>query len=231
MDLDRFRTQPLLGILRGIRPDDVPPLVDAVCASGLGALEITMNTAGAPDLSRSLIAAARGRLMVGAGTVLDAATLEAALGAGATFVVSPTLVPEVVERCAILGIPVFPGALSPQEILTAWRAGATMVKIFPAGVLGPGYLREIKGPFRDIELMAVGGVNAENMGAFFGAGAAAVAFGASVFRSDWLAARQYARIADEVRRLVDACRAAIGSQAESVRRGPTRGGADAAGPV
>lgn len=208
MDLDRFRRLPLVGIWRGIAAADVEPLTEAVIGAGLTTVEITMNTPGAPALIARLRAVAGERLMVGAGTVLDLDALAAALAAGASFVVMPTLVPAVVERCAAEGVPVFPGALTPQEIYAAWAAGATMVKVFPAGVFGPTYLREIKGPFDRIELMAVGGVNAENLTTYFACGAAAVAFGASVFRRDWLADRAYDRIAAEVRRLVTACAAA-----------------------
>jgi 2-dehydro-3-deoxyphosphogluconate aldolase/(4S)-4-hydroxy-2-oxoglutarate aldolase len=147
--------------------------------------------------------------MVGAGTVLNLDELQVALDAGATFVVMPTLVREVVEGCARKGIPAFPGALTPQEILSAWRAGATMVKVFPASAFGPGYFREIKGPFNDIDLLACGGVDAENLPAYFRAGASAVAFGASVFRPEWLASGQYDRIGQEVQKLVSACRGAV----------------------
>jgi len=209
MDLDRFRKLPLLGILRGIGEEVVAPLADTVAGAGLVAIEITMNTAKAPALIRRMVAASKGRLMVGAGTVLSLQDLDEALAAGATFVVMPTLVPDVVERCVAEKIPVFPGALTPQEILNAWRAGATMVKVFPAGSFGPGYFKEVKGPFRDIELLACGGVSAENMSSYFGAGASAAAFGGSVFRADWLARRDFRRIGDEVGKLVDACRAAI----------------------
>jgi len=167
-----------------------------------------MNTPAAPVLIARMRAAGRDRLTVGAGTVLDLDTLGAAREAGASFIVMPTLVPAVVEHCVAGGVPVFPGALTPQEIHAAWSAGATMVKVFPAGVFGPTYLREIKGPFADVELMAVGGVNADNMAAYFACGASAVAFGASVFRREWLAAQAYDRIAGEVRRLVTACAAA-----------------------
>jgi 2-dehydro-3-deoxyphosphogluconate aldolase/(4S)-4-hydroxy-2-oxoglutarate aldolase len=208
MDVQRFRRLPLLGILRGITAADVPPLVEAVITAGLEAIEITMNTTGAPALIRSLTAAAQGRLMVGAGTVLRVEDLDAALDAGASFIVMPTLVPEVVAGCVSTGVPVFPGALTPQEILTAWRAGATMVKVFPASCFGPGYLREIKGPFPDIQVLACGGVHAGNMAAYFNCGAAAVAFGASVFRADWLAEQRYDRIGEAVRQLVRACYAA-----------------------
>jgi 2-dehydro-3-deoxyphosphogluconate aldolase/(4S)-4-hydroxy-2-oxoglutarate aldolase len=207
MDLDRFRRLPLVGIVRGIAPTDVEPLTEAVIDAGLTCIEITLNTPAAPALIARMRAAAGDRLMVGAGTVLDLEALGAARAAGASFIVMPTLVPAVVERCVADHVPVFPGALTPQEIHGAWRAGATMVKVFPVGVFGPTYLREIKGPFADVELMAVGGVNAENMAAYFSCGASAAAFGASVFRREWLAARAYDRIAGEVRQLVAACAA------------------------
>jgi 2-dehydro-3-deoxyphosphogluconate aldolase/(4S)-4-hydroxy-2-oxoglutarate aldolase len=207
MDVDRFREFPLLGIVRGIAAEDVAPLAEVVIGAGLPALEITMNTADAPALIGGLVEAARGRIMVGAGTVLTVAALDAALDAGATFIVMPTLVADVVARCRAAGVPCFPGALTPQEIFAAWTAGATMVKVFPAGCFGPGYFKEVKGPFHDIELLACGGVDATNMGAYFAAGASAVAFGASVFRADWLRAGDYARIGTTVGHLVQACRA------------------------
>jgi len=208
MDVDRFRRLPLLGILRGIAAADVQPLVEAVVEAGLEAIEITMNTAGAPSLIRSMVSEADGRLMVGAGTVLSIADLDAALEAGAGFIVMPTLVAEVAERCRAAHVPVFPGALTPQEILGASRAGATMVKVFPASCFGPAYFREIKGPFGGIELLACGGVSADNLAAYFASGASAAAFGGSVFRTEWLAERRYRRISEEVRKLVRACRAA-----------------------
>lgn len=208
MDLASFRRLPLVGILRGVAADDLPPLAEAAIGAGLTTIEITMNTPGAAALIARLRAIAGERLMVGAGTVLDLEALAAARDAGASFIVMPTLVTAVVERCVAAGVPVFPGALTPQEIHTAWTAGATMVKVFPAGVFGPAYLRDVKGPFESIELMAVGGIDADNLATYFACGASAVAFGASVFRRDWLAARAYDRIATEVGRLVTACTAA-----------------------
>jgi len=208
MQLERFRRLPLLGILRGIEADDVEPLAAALIDAGLDTIEITMNTEAAPALIRRMIDAASGRLMIGAGTVLTPEMLAAARAGGASFIVLPTLVPEVVKRCVDDGVPVFPGALTPREIYEAWRAGATMVKVFPAGGFGPTYFKEIKGPFADIELLACGGVSAANMAAYFECGASAVAFGASVFRHEWLAKKDYPRISAEVRKLVAACAAA-----------------------
>jgi 2-dehydro-3-deoxyphosphogluconate aldolase/(4S)-4-hydroxy-2-oxoglutarate aldolase len=209
MHLSRFRRLPLLGILRGIEERHVAPLAEAIGAAGLEAIEVTMNTAGAPALIRRMASESNGRFMVGAGTVLTRDDLGAAVDAGATFIVMPVLVPDVVAACVAKDIPVFPGALSPQEIFDAWRAGATMVKVFPASCFGPAYFKEVKGPFRDIELLACGGVSAENMSAYVAAGASAVAFGGSVFRADWLAAGEFGRIQHEIRTLVEACRDAL----------------------
>ena len=209
MDLDRFRRLPLLGILRGIGAEHVPPLVEAIVSAGLETIEITMNTEDAADLIADMVRQGGDRLTVGAGTVLSSDDLDRARDAGASFIVMPTLVRDVVNRCVVKGIPVFPGALTPREIHEAWTAGATMVKVFPASCFGPAYLKEIKGPFRNIELLACGGVSAENMAAYFSAGASATAFGGSVFRPAWLEAGRYDRIGDEITRLVSACRAAL----------------------
>lgn len=202
MDVKRFKARPLLGILRGVGADAIEPLAETMCAAGLTAVEITMNTPGAPDLIRRMVDAGRGRLMIGAGTVLTLRDLDAARQAGAKFIVLPTLVHDVVERCVRDGTPVFPGALTPQEIYDAWRAGATMVKVFPAKFFGPEYFREVRGPFHDVELLACGGVTSETIGEFFAAGASAVAFGAGVFRPEWLAAGDFKRIGDSISDLV-----------------------------
>lgn len=205
MDIAAFRRLPLLGILRGIPPEAVDPLAETVARAGLAALEITMNTPGAPALISRMVSASRGRFAVGAGTVTGLPGLETALGAGASFIVSPVVVPEVIERCAARAVPVFPGALTPQEIWQAWKLGATMVKVFPAGFFGPKYFAEIRGPFGEIGLLACGGVTSANMGEYFACGADAVAFGASIFRREWIASGDYASIERSVRAFVDGC--------------------------
>jgi len=191
MDLDLFRKKPLLGILRGIQSRDLAPLFETVIASGLQAVEITMNTEGAPGLIRNASKRFGKRLMLGAGTVLTLQDLQTALRAGATFIVSPVVVSSVIAYCVKRKIPVFPGALSPQEIYTAWQAGATMVKVFPSGCFGPGYFKEIKGPFPGIELLACGGVTPGNLRAYFENGASAIAVGSSIFRKDWIASKKF----------------------------------------
>jgi 2-dehydro-3-deoxyphosphogluconate aldolase/(4S)-4-hydroxy-2-oxoglutarate aldolase len=204
LDLQRFRQKPLMGILRGVEQASLEPLLETAIASGLETLEITMNTPGAPALIAHAVSIAGERMAIGAGTVLDGASLEAALAAGAGFIVMPTLVEDVVSACVARGVPVFPGALTPQEIHDAWRAGASMVKVFPAKFFGPSYFREIKGPFNDVLLLACGGVSAANLAEFSACGADAFAFGGSVFDLATLGAGDFAKIGDRITALVEA---------------------------
>ena len=193
-----------MGILRGADAEIIPPLFENVISSGLRTIEITMNTPNAPELIRKGVKAAGRRLTIGAGTVLNMGDLKRALDAGAAFIVLPTLVNEVVEYCVKNSIPVFPGALSPQEIYNAWHMGAAMVKVFPAKFFGPGYFKEIKGPFADIELLACGGVTPENIHSFLSSGASAVAFGGSVFKKEWLENHNFSEICGSIKKLVNA---------------------------
>ena len=193
-----------MGILRGIEADIIEPLTESVISSGLQTIEITMNTPGASGLIRKMVSAAKNRIIIGAGTVLTMDDLFKALDAGATFIVLPTLVGDVVKHCAKNKIPVFPGALTPQEIYNAWNAGATMVKVFPSKFFGPAYFKEIKGPFQDVELLACGGVTPRNIKSFFSCGASAVAFGASIFKDEWLAERKFFDVAESIKALIAA---------------------------
>jgi 2-dehydro-3-deoxyphosphogluconate aldolase/(4S)-4-hydroxy-2-oxoglutarate aldolase len=199
MDVPEFKKQPVLGIVRGVELAQIEPLIAAVISSGLKTLEITMNTKHAARLIQKAKKAAKNKLVLGAGTVLDMRSLKNALDAGATFIVMPVLVRDVLAYCLKNKIPAFPGALTPQEIYTAWREGATMVKVFPAKFFGPEYFSEIKGPLDDIELMAVSGVTPHNMREYLSCGASAVAFGASVFKKEWLQKKDYRSIAAAIK--------------------------------
>lgn len=204
MEIERFRELPLMGILRGVQSDSIDSIIETAVTSGLQTIEITMNTPGAPDLIRHAVRCARGRLMIGAGTVLTSDHLNLALDAGAGFIVSPMLIYDVVEYCRDNDIPVFPGAFTPQEIYNVWIAGATMVKVFPSNFFGPDYIKEIKGPFNSIELMACGGVTPENIRSYFDCGASAVAFGGSIFREDRIKARDFDSIGGSIKALISA---------------------------
>lgn len=191
-----------MGILRGIEPDVLEPLIGAIEIAGLKTIEITMNTANAAGLIRQAAGLSKGRLTVGAGTVLNMDDLKSALDSGATFIVMPVLVEEVVKYCAGNRIPVFPGALSPQEVYAAWSAGATMVKVFPSGFFGPEYFKELKGPFNTLELLACGGVTCRNLRSYFINGASAVSFGSSVFKKEWLAAGDFPSISQSIQNYI-----------------------------
>lgn len=208
MDIAEFKKLPIMGILRGIKEEDIDPLAEAVISSGLKTIEITMNTPDAAGLIRRMRKTASGQLTIGAGTVLNKNDAKSALDAGATFIVLPACIDEVVDFCVENRIPVFPGALTPTEIYHAARRGATMVKVFPAKFFGPGYLKEIKGPFNDISLLACGGVDEENIGTFFSHRADAVAFGASIFKPDLIARKDFSAIGAAVERLISAWRKA-----------------------
>lgn len=202
MDLNHFKQLPLMGILRGIELDIAEPLVEIIISSGLKTVEITMNTTDAPKLIKQMAKVSLNQLTIGAGTVLSLDDLKQALEAGATFIVLPAFVPEIVSFCVDNKIPVFPGALTPQEIYNAWTQGASMVKVFPAKFFGPEYFKEIKGPFQNIQLLACGGVTPDNIQSFFSCGASAVAFGASVFKKEWLAAANFSLIEEKIKKLI-----------------------------
>lgn len=204
MDIKEFKEQPLMGILRGVNLEEIEPLCEAVISSGLKTIEVTMNSEGAPELIQKAKRQAKKRLTIGAGTVLNLEDLKLALDSGATFIVTPVLIPQVNSYCVKNKIPVFPGALTPTEIYHCWRQGASMVKVFPAKAFGPEYFTEIKGPFKEIELLACSGVTPENLPVYFFNGASAAAFGASVFKKDLLRNKDFGGIARLIQRFLKA---------------------------
>lgn len=204
MNLGKFKELPIIGILRGINDNHIYPLVDCVIDSGLTTLEITMNTTGAGKLIKEMVRYTSGRLVIGAGTVLNMNDLETALESGASFIVMPNYIKEIVNYCANNNIPIFPGALTPTEIYNAWIGGASMVKVFPSSVFGPRYFQEIKAPLNNIDLLACGGVSPDSIGDYFSFGASGVAFGASIFKLEWINNNMYNEISNQIRKLVQA---------------------------
>lgn len=204
MDVAKFKKKPILGILRGAEISIIEPLVKVLISLGLETMEITMNTPGASELIKKARRVCGNRLTIGAGTVISIESLKSALKNGATFIVMPVFIKDIVDYCVKNKIPVFPGALTAQEIYHAWDAGATMVKVFPAKFFGPEYFKEIKGPFNEIELLACAGVTPENMSEYFASGASAVSFGASVFKKEWLSKRDFKSIAMAVKKYIKA---------------------------
>jgi len=205
--LERLQDSGALGIIRIQTAQDLVQIAKALYAGGLSCLEITMTTPGA----LRAIEEAREELpdvLMGAGTVLDAPTARQAILAGAQFLVTPTVELDVIETAHRYGVPVIPGAMTPTEILTCWEAGADMVKVFPAEVLGPGFIKAVHGPLPQIPLVPTGGVTAENAGGFIRAGAAMVCAGGWLVDKKAVAEGRYEMLTENARRLVEAVRKA-----------------------
>lgn len=183
-DHERFRALPVVGILRGFTPEQTANALAAACRGGLTTVEITMDTPGAAEQIREAVAAHGESMNVGAGTVTSVELLDRAVSAGATFIVTPTLVTGVIERCVARGIPVFPGALSPTEILRAWEMRATAVKVFPADGKGPEFIRLLKEELPEVDLMPTGGVSLKTLAALARAGASAFGAGSPLFQKE-----------------------------------------------
>ena len=202
-----FQELPIVGILRGFTLGQMTEIVRAALRGGLRNLEITMNTPGAPRQLREAVTVAEGRLNIGAGTVLNLELLEQALAAGAAFVVTPTVEPKVTAECVNRKVPVFPGALSPTEVVRAWELGAMMVKIFPAECVGPNYIRALKAPLPHIKLLPTGGVDLKTFPDFRKAGADGFGIGSPLFdrqrveAGDWTWIEAQCRAFAEVYRL------------------------------
>lgn len=169
----------IVAIGRRVDPSLVDGIGEALLAAGIGCFEITLNDPIDEPLGSIERLASRfaGRLLVGAGTVMSIDAAERAIGAGATFLVSPHTDEGLVSWAAERGIAAFPGALTPTEVVRAWNAGAAGVKLFPASAVGPAFIRELRGPLPGIPIVPTGGVSADNAGDFIRAGAVAIGLG------------------------------------------------------
>lgn len=197
---------PVIGILRGIGADVFGPLMQASFSAGLQAIEVTMNTVGAQDIVADKRKGVPDGKHLGMGTIRNLAEAERAHAAGAMFFVTPNVDRDVIEFGRSRNIPVIAGALSPSEVYSAFAAGAGMVKVFPCSALGgPQYIRELRGPFDDIPLVAVGGVRTENVNEYLQAGAAAVGVGLSLFGEQAVAAKDWKAVAQNVERFIQHC--------------------------
>jgi 2-dehydro-3-deoxyphosphogluconate aldolase/(4S)-4-hydroxy-2-oxoglutarate aldolase len=178
--IERLTSTGVIPVIRAQSPDEAAAAIAAIQKGGVSVLEITMTVPGAVELIREVAARAT-EALVGAGTVLDPASARACIDAGARFVVSPALDVATIETCREAGVAVLPGALTPTEVVTAWRAGADLVKVFPANALGgPSYIKSLKAPLPQIALVPTGGVNLQTAKDFIKAGAAALGVGADL---------------------------------------------------
>ena len=189
--------------------DDLVRVVEAVAAGGVHCIEVTMTTPGALGCIEAASKKLAGEdVLLGVGSVLDAETCRMAILAGAEYVVSPTLSVATIQMARRYGKPVIAGAYTPTEILTAWETGSDLVKVFPASVGGPAYLKAIKGPLPQIPLVPTGGVELDNVGEFLAAGAAALAVGGNLVSKKLVAAGDLDGITANARAFAEAVAAA-----------------------
>ena len=214
--VDRIREIGIVPVVRATSAAEAMDAVEAIRAGGIPILEITLTVPGAVKIIADLAGRLGDDALIGAGTVLDAESAQACIDAGARFVVSPSLDLPTIELCRRLGVPVFPGALTPTEIVTAWKAGADAVKVFPANALGGAtYLKSIKAPLPQIELIPTGGVSLKNVADFIAAGAFALGVGADLVDLAALRRGEANAITEKARQYVSAVAAARGSNSLS----------------
>jgi 2-dehydro-3-deoxyphosphogluconate aldolase/(4S)-4-hydroxy-2-oxoglutarate aldolase len=177
--LTRLRAQKVIALIRADNADNLIGCARALQAGGLGAIELTMTTPGAIEMC-AMVSKELPDVLLGLGTVLDADTARRGIAAGAKFIVTPAVRPEVIKACNEAGVPVLSGALTPTEACNASDAGADVIKIFPAEFFGPAYIKSLKAPFPKLEFLPTGGVTPETVGAFLKAGAFATAAGSAL---------------------------------------------------
>lgn len=210
-DLQRVLHSGIVAIIRAPNGDQLADVCRALCAGGVDVIEVTFTVPGALDILKQVQRELGSRILLGAGTVLDPETARAALLAGAEYIVTPTVNPEVIRLCRRYGKVCMSGAFTPTEILAAWEAGADIVKVFPAEIGGPGYLKAIHGPLPQIRLLPTGGVNLKTIGDFVRSGACAVGLGTALVEPAAVAQGDMQRIESLARQYVEALREARGT--------------------
>jgi len=205
--LECIRNVGLIPVLRARSQEEAMAIALAVEKGDVPILEITMTVPGALEVIRKVVERFGARVLVGAGTVLDPETAQQCMLAGAQFIVSPSLKISTIEMCRRHGLPVFPGALTPTEIVTAWEAGADAVKVFPCSAMGgASYLKSLKAPLPQIELIPTGGVSLSTAEEFLAAGAFALGIGGDLIDAKVIAAGKLEIITENAAKYVDLVR-------------------------
>jgi 2-dehydro-3-deoxyphosphogluconate aldolase/(4S)-4-hydroxy-2-oxoglutarate aldolase len=203
--IDTVRDIEACGVVAVIRlkePGKLKAVIEALGEGGVRVIEVTMTVPGAIELIGALAPTLPAAMVMGAGTVTDADTARRAIDAGARFIVGPVFRPEVVTACYERGVAAMPGCFTPTEILDAWEFGADIVKVFPATALGPGFIKDIRGPLPHVKLMPTGGVTLDNAGEWIAAGAVAVGLGTALVDPRAIAAGDFAALTANARRVV-----------------------------
>jgi len=202
--LKRVLDSGLVAIIRAPSGDQLVDVAKALYAGGIDVIEVTFTVPGVLDVLKQLRDAIGDQILLGAGSVLDPESARAAMLAGAEYIVTPTVNTDVIHMCRRYGKVVMAGGFTPTEILTAWNAGADIVKVFPADVGGPSYLKSIHGPLPQVRLLPTGGVNLDTLDSFVKAGACAVGLGSALVEKEALANGDMARIEARARDFVSA---------------------------
>ena len=212
--LDLLKTGGIVPIIRADSTDVVLRVTEALVAGGISTIEITMTVPDALTAIQSVAARFGDTILLGAGTVTDRTMALGAIAAGAEFLVTPCLVPDVIATAREQSIAVLPGAMSPTEVFSAWSLGGDIVKVFPASHAGgASYLKALKGPFPQIPICPTGGVNLETIAAFIDAGAVAVGVGGELVLKSAIASGAYPQITALARQYVEAVARARGGKA------------------
>jgi 2-dehydro-3-deoxyphosphogluconate aldolase/(4S)-4-hydroxy-2-oxoglutarate aldolase len=201
--LQKLSDEKVIALIRADNPSGLLDCARALAEGGLTSIELTMTTPGAIRLLEKATAEMP-EFLFGLGTVLDAETARAGILAGARFIVTPALRPDVIKLCQRYSVPVFSGALTPTEVVSAWESGADAAKIFPAEFFGPAYIKSLKAPLPQVEFVPTGGVTAENVGDFIRAGAFATAAGSSLVEAKAFKEKNWAAVTAKARVFVAA---------------------------
>jgi 2-dehydro-3-deoxyphosphogluconate aldolase/(4S)-4-hydroxy-2-oxoglutarate aldolase len=208
---NRMMSEGLVPVIRVTSASEAIDVADAIKEGGVTLIEITMSVPGAIDVIKELTQKYKDEIIMGAGTILDPETGRAALLAGAQFIVSPILNLDLIHLAHRYSAVVIPGTMTPTEILTAWNAGADMVKVFPAAQLGgPEYIKAIRGPLPQVLLVPTGGVNLQNAGAFIKAGATALGVGGELVDKKAIKEKKFHVITENTRAFLKTIREARG---------------------
>lgn len=200
--LERILQCGIVAVIRSERGDTLSDVAGALLAGGVSAIEVTFTVPKAHHVLEQVAASLGDRIVLGAGTILDAETARMAILSGAKFLVSPHVDEGVIEMGRRYSIPVMPGALTPTEVVRAWQAGADVVKIFPSELTGPKYLKALRGPLPQVQLMPTGGITLENAAEFLKCGACALGVGGQLADPKWIADREFGKLEQTARQFV-----------------------------
>jgi 2-dehydro-3-deoxyphosphogluconate aldolase / (4S)-4-hydroxy-2-oxoglutarate aldolase len=201
--LQRVLDRAIVAVIRAESPDLLVDVAEALVAGGVEVMEVTFTVPRVTQVLEKVASRLGSRILLGAGTVLDAETARTAILAGAEFIVAPAVNLEVIELCRRYSKLVMPGALTPTEVVTAWQAGADIVKIFPSELTGPKYLKALHGPLPQVRLMPTGGVNLDTAEDFLKAGACALGIGSSLVEPQAVASGDLKKIESLARQYVE----------------------------